>query len=413
MALLFAPVRPYAPSRTRTCFSKCVIRAAVHSDESTRVARRPRTPPPRMPSMEVDEPVRSGTSTSTSTITEVRESTTQVSSEDILEKEHLQEEDVHFTWFEKIVGATPQGMAFRAAVGVLALAYAASSALSHLTAPMVASVPVTLDMPTADSNAGFDVFGMVSEFVAGPRFLVSLGMGFSAFIQALTGFGFAIVSVGALTQLDWIAHSSVFNTVQPVAATLGALTGWILIFPEIGKIKWRDIRTLLIATTITTPAGALLLEHIDSLLVIRALGAIISGYVLYSVLGIQVPKSLGGEFGAWLLGLLAGALGGAFDITGPPLVVHGEAAKWQTDDGEFRRNVLAVVSINSTLVVLWDLFSGRLDDFYYFDFLKYAAPSVVIGILAGDWLSSRLDASSFKKVVLGTCLVLGVKLLLS
>lgn len=250
-------------------------------------------------------------------------------------------------------------------------------------------------------------------FVDGPHFAVAAGMGFSALIQALTGFGFAIVSVGALTQIPWIAHSSVFNAVQPVAATLGALTGWLLIFPELKKVDWASISTLLIASTITTPVGAIMLEYLDVNVVIRGLGALISGYVLYSVLGVDVPKKLGGKGGAWGLGFLAGALGGAFDITGPPLVVHGEAADWNSKDGTFRRNVLAVVSVNSTFVVLWDLFAGRLNDYYYLDFLGYAAPTTIIGIIIGKFLSDRMQPSTFKKVVLGTCLVMGIKLLVS
>lgn len=110
---------------------------------------------------------------------------------------------------------------------------------------------------------------------------------------------------------------------------------------------------------------------------------------------------------------MAGALGGAFDITGPPLVVHGEEAGWESSNGEFRRNVLAIVSVNSTLVVLWDFFAGRLNDFYYMDFLVYALPTTVVGIVAGKWLSERMQPEMFKKVVLGTCLVMGVKLLFS
>lgn len=272
------------------------------------------------------------------------------------------------------------------------------------------TVPQTLEMPSENS---FDLLASIQEFVDGPRFLVSLGMGLSAFIQALTGFGFAIVSVGALTQIDWIAHSSVFDAIQPVAATLGAFTGWFLILPEIRKVNFRDIAVLLVATTITTPLGALLLESLDSVVVIRGLGVLISAYVAYSVAGIRVPGFLGGAKGAWGLGFLAGALGGAFDITGPPLVVHGEAANWNSNTGEFRRNVLTVISVNSSVVVLWDYLSGRLSDFYYFDFLKYAAPSVIIGVLLGKWLAAKLDAKSFRNIVLATCMIMGIKLTLS
>lgn len=221
------------------------------------------------------------------------------------------------------------------------------------------------------------------------------------------------MSVATLTQLPWIANSSVFNTIQPVAATLGALTGWFLILPEIKKVNWKEISILLVASTITTPVGALMLDYFDVGIAIKVLGALIAGYVIYSLTGVRVPKRLGGNGGAWGLGFLAGAFGGAFDITGPPLVVHGEAAGWPNENGQFRRNILTVVSVNSTIVVLWDLVSGRLDDFYYWDFLKYAVPTTVIGVIVGKFLAERLDPVSFKRIVLGTCLVMGVKLLVS
>ncbi len=49
-----------------------------------------------------------------------------------------------------------------------------------------------------ENESNDSVLQMVSDFLFGPRFLISAGMGLSAFIQALTGFGFAIVSVSCL-----------------------------------------------------------------------------------------------------------------------------------------------------------------------------------------------------------------------
>lgn len=307
-------------------------------------------------------------------------------------------------WF---IGTTPQGRALRITATTTIAFFLFSQLYTQFeTSP---SFPDSLDMPSASQS----LLSSINAFIEGPHFAVAAGMGVSALIQALTGFGFAIVSVGALTQVPWIANSSVFNTVQPVAATLGAFTGWVLLFPELKKVSFKDISVLLIASTITTPIGALLMEVLDADLVIRALGALISGYVLYASLGVELPKKLGGTSAAWGWGFLAGALGGAFDITGPPLVIHGEAAKWNTENGEFRRNVLAVVSINSTLVVLWDLFAGRLNDFYYFDFVTWAFPTTILGIIVGKFLSARMNPAMFKRVVLVTCMVMGVKLLIS
>jgi uncharacterized protein len=246
--------------------------------------------------------------------------------------------------------------------------------------------------------------------LADPHFWVCVALAAAAFVQALTGFGFAIVTVAALSQLDWIAHSSVFDTVQPIAATISCAIGWILIFPELRLVQWRRLVPAMVSTTLLTPVGAVALEYINAGMVLKGLGALIASYVLFTALDVKAPKILGSELGGWGMGALAGFLGGAFDISGPPLVIHGQAADWGQD---FRRNLLSVLAINSTVIVTYDLVTGRLADFYYADFLRYAVPGVVVSMLAGRYVATRLDASNAKKVVLLTCFVMGIRLMLS
>lgn len=290
--------------------------------------------------------------------------------------------------------------------------------LEHVPIPETLSVDHAVPLTEATvrsslSDVGATAAGALKDFIAGPRASVALALGVSAFIQALTGFGFAIVSVGVLSQLEWIAHSSIFNDLQPVAAVLGGVVGWSLVLPEINKVNWRELAPLLIASTIATPIGAVLFESIDPSLALRGLGALIFGFVVYSLTGVKVPRILGGKPGALFLGAVAGAFGGAFDIAGPPLVVHAQAAEWAPENGDFKRNILAVVSVNSLLVVGWDIISGRAADYYVLDFVLYSLPLVMVGIAAGKWLGNRLDAAAFKNIVLLVCLTMGVRLLTS
>lgn len=245
----------------------------------------------------------------------------------------------------------------------------------------------------------------------GPIWIVSLSLGISAFVQSVTGFGFAITCVGALTQLPWIANSSMLNVVQPLAVTLGALTGWILLVPELNLVKWRSLTGLFIATTVATPLGIIGVDYVDGGFIIRALGVLVTSFVIYAVSGAQLPKQIGGKAGAYGFGMLAGALGGAFDMSGPALVIHAKAAGWDTATGEFRRNLLCVLTINSTLVLLLDSLTGRLDDYYYTDFVQYALPTVFLGIVAGKALAGRLNPAILSNLVLALCFIMGVRLL--
>lgn len=310
-----------------------------------------------------------------------------------------------------------------AAASAVAFVYAnglPAGVMDHMHMPIPETLAVDGAVPLTEttvrsslSDAGASAAVAFKDFIDGPRASVALALGASAFIQALTGFGFAIVSVGVLSQMEWIAHSSIFNDLQPVAAVLGGVVGWSLVLPEINKVKWRELSPLLIASTLATPVGAILFESIDPSLALRGLGALIFGFVVYSLTGVKVPRSLGGKPGAIILGAVAGAFGGAFDIAGPPLVVHAQAAEWTPETGEFKRNILTVVSVNSLLVVGWDIFSGRAADYYVLDFVLYSLPLVLVGIAAGKWLGSRLDAAAFKNIVLLVCLTMGVRLLTS
>ncbi|GAB0489740.1 hypothetical protein MMPV_000965 [Pyropia vietnamensis] len=321
----------------------------------------------------------------------------------------------------RLFGSIPVQTAAVAAIVASAVAFVYANGLpagvlEHMTIPETlaadSAVPLTeTTVRSSLSDAGASAAGVFKEFLAGPRASVALALGVSAFIQALTGFGFAIVSVGVLSQMEWIAHSSIFNDLQPVAAVLGGIVAWSMVLPEINKVKWRELAPLLITSTLATPVGAILFESIDPSLALRGLGALIFGFVVYSLTGVKVPRALGSKPGAVFLGAVAGAFGGAFDIAGPPLVVHAQAAEWAPENGDFKRNILSVVSVNSMLVVGWDIISGRTADYYVLDFVLYSLPLVLVGIAAGKWLGNRLDAAAFKNVVLLVCLTMGVRLL--
>ncbi len=299
-------------------------------------------------------------------------------------------------------------------------------------------------------EAKLNVLSKISWFpgtVQESQVVVGLVMAFSAFAQALTGFGFAVVAVGALSSMSWLLHSELYEVITPVAATLGALVGFILLIPyafaegppteDEPGLDWSEILPLLIPCTILTPLGVQLNSMVDPILATRVLAALIMGFVGYKLVPtiqesfgngdgsgeeIQQPveglvvsqEEDGSDFlqsraGAILLGSAAGIFGGAFDVQGPPLCVYGDAKGWSP--AKFRNTVLAVVCLNSAFVVAIDFFEGALGDFYYSYFCLTSLPGVLLGIVAGQYASKRIDPVLFKNIVLVMCLGLGIQLL--
>eukprot|EP00871_Galdieria_phlegrea_P001871 jgi/Galph1/2685/GphlegSOOS_G1365.1 len=250
------------------------------------------------------------------------------------------------------------------------------------------------------------------RMLRGPYLPIALTMGFASFTQAFAGFGFAIVAVGILSQFGWIVNSNVFQDIQPIAAVVGALIGWVLVGSQWKKVQWKEITPLLVSCMITTPLGAWGLHYVNHSVSLHVLGSLIFGFVVYSFSGLKLPKKwFANRFAAWSMGGLAGIFGGAFDINGPPLVFYGHAKQWQPD--EFKRNVLTVISLNSSFVVICDGICGRLNDYYVGPFLLYSLPFVAFGTYLGIISSKQLGAKRFKQAVLLTCFLMSLRLLTS
>lgn len=296
---------------------------------------------------------------------------------------------------------------------------------------------------TMDFHAKFDVLTRISWFPGTFReaqVIVGLVMAVAAFAQALSGFGFGVLAIGAMSSMPWLLHSELYEVMTPVTATLGALVGFILLIPyavaegpateDEPGLDWDEIAALLVPCTVLTPLGIKLGGVVDPVLGTRVLAVLIMGFVAYKLVP-MVQEALGSaddpavleasaelkegdnflqtRTAAILLGSAAGVFGGAFDIQGPPLCVYGDAKGWSP--AQFRNNILAVVCLNSAFVVAVDYFQGILGSFYYSYFCLTSLPGVLLGLVAGQYASERIDPVLFKNLVLLMCLGLGIQLL--
>ena len=138
-------------------------------------------------------------------------------------------------------------------------------------------------------------------------------MAVSAFAQALTGFGFAIISVGCLS--SWLVTSPLFALVTPIAATLGAVVGAILLLPNVRTLDWDEIAPLLLPCTLLTPVGVWLATIVEPSQVNSALGVLILAFVAFLFADAELPPFLASKQAVYLLGAVGGVFGGAGGLT--------------------------------------------------------------------------------------------------
>ena len=139
------------------------------------------------------------------------------------------------------------------------------------------------------------------------------------------------------------------------------------------------------------------------------LGIIITLFSVYLLTGKQL-KELKKDNILWLFGcgLLAGILGGAYGINGPPLVIYGAKRRWSAQ--HFRATVQGYFLVASAVGMIGYWLSGLLVNIVFHYYLL-CLPVMVPAVYIGRVINNRLHGESFFKYVYYVLLGIGVLLL--
>lgn len=155
-------------------------------------------------------------------------------------------------------------------------------------------------------------------------------------------------------------------------------------------------------------AGLWFLRAASSPLLFAVLGATV---VVVGLLGLfcdpqrwRVP--VGSAAG---LGLLAGFLGGAFNVHGPPLVVYGTSRDWSPE--RFRATLQAYFLAAGVLLVGGHAIGGHYSRELFERFLA-CLPAVIVASWLGGVLNRRLPVERFRRAVHAILVVLGLVIFL-
>ena len=224
---------------------------------------------------------------------------------------------------------------------------------------------------------------------------------FAIFVQSLTGFVLALVSMPFLAALLGV------QTAAPLVALFGLVAEVILLLYFREALNVRVIWRLIAASIVGVPIGVLVIRVLDEQVVLTLLGVIVAGYAGYALLKLRLP-AIEGSIWAYGAGFLGGILGGAYTTAGPPVIVYGNCRGWPP--AEFKGNLQGYFLLTSVLIIVSHAVAGN----YGAEVLRYglvAMPAVAAGLVAGLALSKRVSAAAFRSLVLWLLLVLGVWLI--
>lgn len=233
-------------------------------------------------------------------------------------------------------------------------------------------------------------------------FLIAAVIFLAVFIQSAAGFGVALVAMALLPSVVGI------RVATPLVALVALTIEIFLIVRYRNELKLAAVWPLVVSALVGVPVGVLMLDKVDEEIILTILGIIIAGYALYALLEIKLPD-LKHPLWAYGSGFLGGILGGAYNTSGPPVIIYGNCRQWPAL--EFKGNLQGFFLVTSVAVLISHLLSGNVTSIVIRDFL-WAVPTIGLGFLAGTALDKYLNEVIFRKVVLILLVVMGIRLIL-
>jgi len=233
-------------------------------------------------------------------------------------------------------------------------------------------------------------------------FLILLTTLFASFTHSLVGFGCALIAMPIFAKLLGVQ----------IAAPLGGL-----IVPTIELILFvyyresfnlRVVWRLIVAALVGIPLGVWSLRQVDERIILTLLGILLIFYALYAFLRLKLPSFQHTSW-AYPFGFIAGLLNGAYNTSGPPIIIYGNCRGW--GPAEFKANLQGFFTVAGAWVIVNHAINGNLTPFVWQHY-AYSLGAIALGIWLGLKLDPYIDEAMFRKIVLGMLIVLGVMMIL-
>jgi uncharacterized membrane protein YfcA len=223
----------------------------------------------------------------------------------------------------------------------------------------------------------------------------------ATFIRSAFGFGEALVAVPLLAFLMPV------EVAAPVAVLVSITVAAIAVVQDWRRIELGSAGRLLFATIFGAPLGLWLLTAAPAPAVKAALAVVIVAFSAYCLTG-RRPAELKDDRLAWLFGLGAGVLGGAYGMNGPPLVVYGALRGWSP---QAFRATLQGYFLPASLIVMGGYWLAGLWVPAVTRYYVAALPPVLVAFFLGRAVNQRLDGRSFLIYVHAGLIAVGALLL--
>lgn len=222
-----------------------------------------------------------------------------------------------------------------------------------------------------------------------------------SFVQGLTGFGFALVSIPLLVLFMDI------RTAVPLCMLSGLLITAFLSLQLKDHLDWRKILPLLCGCLPGIVAGTLFLKKINEPLFKILLGIMLISYSLYRLLLSPKSRSINKAWGL-MAGFGTGAISAAFSAGGPPTIIYTTLTGWNKH--EIKSTLSIFFFLGGVVTVVAHIISG-LTTMAVLQLSAISLPAVLIGVWSGSMLYKRFKTEGYVKLVMIGLIAMGLMML--
>ena len=232
-------------------------------------------------------------------------------------------------------------------------------------------------------------------------FVVAVFFG-ATLVRSALGFGEALIAVPLL------AFVLPVKVAAPVAVLVSITVAAVVVAQDWRHVHLRSAAWLVFFTLLGIPLGLLLLRSVSEPIVKGTLGVLVAGFAM-SALARRGTYELTNDRLAWLFGVSAGVLGGAYGMNGPPLVVYGALRRWSPS--HFRATLQGYF-LPASLIGMIGYWAAGLWTPIVSRYYLLSLPAVLLAIALGRVINRQLDTRRFVVYVHAALFASGAGLLL-
>jgi len=243
------------------------------------------------------------------------------------------------------------------------------------------------------------ILSSINLALADPHvFWIALIVLFALFTRAAIGFGDGIIAIPLLSLMINVSEA------VPFLLFISTIMSLIALWKDRAHVQFGSLKRTAVMALIGFPFGILLLGVTDNELVKSILGFTLIALAIWFFSPTKKVQLKAPVWG-YVFGLLAGVLGGAYAFRGIVFGIYGSLQGWTP--AQFKGTIHSFFLI-SGIFIPFGYFGAGLVTPRVIGLFFVMLPVALLATLLGSWLSGKLNADMFQKVIWAVLLLLGM-----